>query len=148
MTTGHGNLLIITAVAAQKLENKLQTFSVGFDIAEFDETLIAQEIAQRYRTEHHRIQLSEEEVIQAIRMLTHFGQVAQDPNASQEQLTTELSRAPESTKLNLTGLLGLKVSGGVWVVSELSWTLRLDQGWILGSTGWTLGGTPGRTGLD
>jgi asparagine synthase (glutamine-hydrolysing) len=54
---------IVTAVAAQKLEKKLQTFSVGFDVADFDETAIAQEIADRYRTDHHRIQLSEEEVI-------------------------------------------------------------------------------------
>ena len=57
---------IVTAVAAQKLEKKLQTFSVGFDIAEFDETEIAQEIAERYRTDHHRIQLSEEEVIHSV----------------------------------------------------------------------------------
>jgi asparagine synthase (glutamine-hydrolysing) len=57
---------IVTAIAAQKLEKKLQTFSVGFDLAEFDETAIAQEIAQRYRTDHHRIQLSEDDVIQAV----------------------------------------------------------------------------------
>jgi asparagine synthase (glutamine-hydrolysing) len=58
---------IVTAVAAQKLEKKLQTFSVGFDLAEFDETAIAHEVAERYRTEHHRIQLSAEEVIQSVR---------------------------------------------------------------------------------
>ena len=57
---------IVTAVAAQKLEKKLQTFSVGFDLAEFDETTIAQEIAERYRTQHHRIQLSAEEVRQSV----------------------------------------------------------------------------------
>ena len=57
---------IVTAVAAEKLEKKLQTFSVGFDLAEFDETAIAQEIAERYRTDHHRIQLSEEEVIHSV----------------------------------------------------------------------------------
>jgi asparagine synthase (glutamine-hydrolysing) len=57
---------IVTAVAAQKLERKIQTFSIGFDLAEFDETAIAQEIADRYRTEHHRIQLSEEEVIHSV----------------------------------------------------------------------------------
>jgi asparagine synthase (glutamine-hydrolysing) len=57
---------IVTALAAQKLEKKLQTFSVGFDVAEFDETAIAQEIAERYGTDHHRIQLSEEEVIRSV----------------------------------------------------------------------------------
>ncbi|HEY2140413.1 MAG TPA: asparagine synthase (glutamine-hydrolyzing) [Chthoniobacterales bacterium] len=57
---------IVTALAAQKLANKLQTYSVGFDVAEFDETAIAQEIADRYGTDHHRIQLSEEEVIGSV----------------------------------------------------------------------------------
>jgi len=51
------------------------------------------------------VPLQEEEVIQAIRMLTHFGQAAQDPNASPEALTMELSKAPEGAKLNLTALL-------------------------------------------
>ena len=44
-------------------------------------------------------------MIQAIRMLTHFGQVVQDPNASPEDLTAEISKAPEGAKLNLTALL-------------------------------------------
>jgi asparagine synthase (glutamine-hydrolysing) len=57
---------VVTALAAQKLANKLQTYSVGFDLAEFDETAIAQEIADRYKTDHHRIQLSEEEVIGSV----------------------------------------------------------------------------------
>jgi asparagine synthase (glutamine-hydrolysing) len=57
---------VVTALAAQKLANKLQTYSVGFEQAEFDETAIAQEIAQRYGTDHHRIQLSEEEVIHSV----------------------------------------------------------------------------------
>jgi asparagine synthase (glutamine-hydrolysing) len=57
---------VVTALAAQKLSNKLQTYSVGFDLAEFDETAIAEEIARRYGTDHHRIQLSEEEVIASV----------------------------------------------------------------------------------
>ncbi len=51
------------------------------------------------------VPLQEEEVIQAIRMLTHFGQVAQDPNAGPEELKVELSKAPEGAKLNLAALL-------------------------------------------
>ncbi|MEY2561760.1 MAG: hypothetical protein QOG51_2175 [Verrucomicrobiota bacterium] len=57
---------VVTALAAQKLAKKLQTYSVGFDLAEFDETSIAQEIAERYGTDHHRIQLSEQEVISSV----------------------------------------------------------------------------------
>ncbi|PYX28194.1 MAG: hypothetical protein DMG80_17060 [Acidobacteria bacterium] len=52
------------------------------------------------------VPLQEEEVIQAIRMLTHFGQAAQDPNANPEELMkAEFSKAPEGTKLNLANLL-------------------------------------------
>jgi asparagine synthase (glutamine-hydrolysing) len=57
---------IVTALAARKLQRKLQTFSVGFASAEFDESAIALEVAQRYGTDHHRIQLSDEEVIHSV----------------------------------------------------------------------------------
>jgi len=57
---------IVTAIAARKLGKRLQTFSVGFDLAEFDESEIAFEVAERYGTDHHPIQLSEEEVIHSV----------------------------------------------------------------------------------
>ncbi len=57
---------IITALAAQRLERKLETFSVGFDVADFDESEIALAVAQRCGTKHERIQLSEAEVIEAV----------------------------------------------------------------------------------
>ena len=57
---------VVTALAAQRLEKKLQTFSVGFDSAEFDESGIALEVAKRYGTDHHSIRLSEEEVIESV----------------------------------------------------------------------------------
>jgi len=51
------------------------------------------------------VALQEEEVIQTIRLLTHFGQAMQDPNASQEKLAIELTQAPEGAKVNLAQLL-------------------------------------------
>jgi len=51
------------------------------------------------------VALQEEEVIQTIRLLTHFGQSMQDPNASPEKLQAELSQAPASAKVNLAQLL-------------------------------------------
>ena len=51
------------------------------------------------------VALQEEEVIQTIRLLTHFGQAMQDPNASPENLKVELGKAPASAKVNLAGLL-------------------------------------------
>ena len=51
------------------------------------------------------VPLQEEEVIQTIRLLTHFGQAMQDPNSSPENLRTELGKAPEGAKVNLAQLL-------------------------------------------
>jgi PilZ domain len=51
------------------------------------------------------VPLQEEEVIQTIRLLTHFGQAMQDPNASAENLKVELGKAPEGAKVNLAQLL-------------------------------------------
>lgn len=51
------------------------------------------------------VPLQEEEVIQTIRLLTHFGQAMQDPNSSQENLKEELGKVPEGTKVNLAQLL-------------------------------------------
>ena len=51
------------------------------------------------------VPLQEEEVIQTIRLLTHFGQAMQDPNASQENLKVELGKAPEGAKVHLAQLL-------------------------------------------
>jgi hypothetical protein len=51
------------------------------------------------------VPLQEEEVIQTIRLLTHFGQAMQDPGASQENLKVELGSASEGAKVNLAQLL-------------------------------------------
>ena len=55
---------VVTAIASQAMgAGKLQTFSVGFPEGEFDETQIAQIVAERYGTDHHRIELNEDEII-------------------------------------------------------------------------------------
>jgi hypothetical protein len=51
------------------------------------------------------VPLQEEEVIQTIRLLTHFGQALQDPNSSSENIKVELGNVSENTKVNLAQLL-------------------------------------------
>ena len=52
------------------------------------------------------VPLQEAEVVQAIRLLTRFGQVQGDPNASPEVLQKELTETAPNTRLNLQQLLG------------------------------------------
>jgi hypothetical protein len=51
------------------------------------------------------VSLQEEEVIQAIRLLTRFGEVGSDPNLQPEQLQKELTKTDTNTKLNVQHLL-------------------------------------------
>jgi len=52
------------------------------------------------------VPLQEAEVIQAIRLLTRFGEVQQDPNVKEEDLQKELTYTDPNTRLNLQQLLG------------------------------------------
>jgi hypothetical protein len=52
------------------------------------------------------VPLQEAEVIQAIRLLTRFGQVQGDPNAGPEVIQKELTDTDPNTRLNLQQLLG------------------------------------------
>lgn len=101
---------VVTALAAQKLANKLQTYSVGFDLEEFDESAIADEVAQRYGTDHHRIQLSEAQVIESVTEA-----VAKLDLPSVDAINTYIvarAVAGQGVKVALSGLGGDELFGG------------------------------------
>jgi hypothetical protein len=52
------------------------------------------------------VPLQEEEVIQAIRLLTRFGQVGGDPNSKEEDVQKDVAQAEPNVRLNLQQLLG------------------------------------------
>jgi len=52
------------------------------------------------------VPLQEREVTQAIRLLTRFGQVQQDPSIKEEELKKEISETDPNTRVNLQQLLG------------------------------------------
>jgi asparagine synthase (glutamine-hydrolysing) len=130
---------IVTALAAQKLEHKLQTYSVGFDVAEFDESAIAEEIAQRYGTDHHKIRLSEDEVIESVTEAVY-----QLDLPSVDAINTYIvarAVAAHGVKVALSGLGGDELFGGYpsfrdvprlqllsVVPSFLRWVLALPTG--------------------
>ncbi len=58
---------VITALAAQELTKDLHTFSVGFDNVGYDESPFARMIATRYKTDHHEIKLSPDDVIETVK---------------------------------------------------------------------------------
>ncbi len=119
---------IVTALAAQKLGGRLETFSVGFDVAGFDESAIALEVAQRYGTSHERLALSEPEVIQCVTEA-----VAHLDLPSVDAINTYIvSRAVarQGVKVALSGLGGDELFGGYPSfrdVPRLQWLARLPR---------------------
>jgi asparagine synthase (glutamine-hydrolysing) len=52
---------LVTAIAARQVSHPINTFSVGFHEAEYDETKYAQLVSARYHTNHHEIKLDSRE---------------------------------------------------------------------------------------
>lgn len=102
---------VVTALAARAMgEGKLQTFSVGFSEGGFDETQIAGIVAQKYRTDHHRIELGQEEILRLVQEA-----VAQMDAPSQDAINTYIVSkkvAESGIKVALSGLGGDELFGG------------------------------------
>ena len=117
---------IVTALAAQKLGSQLQTFTVGFNLAGFDESAVAQQVARRYGTTHDRIQLSEDEVIYSVQeAIEHL-----DLPSADAINTYIVSRAvaQRGVKVALSGLGGDELFGGYPTfrdVPRLRWLARV-----------------------
>ena len=101
---------IVTALAAQRLGRNLKTFSVGFDVAEFDESAIALEVAQRFGTTHQRLHLADEEGLQSVKEA-----VAHLDLPSVDAINTYIvsrAAAQRGVKVALSGLGGDELFGG------------------------------------
>ena len=101
---------IVTALAAQRLGRNLKTFSVSFDVAGFDESAIALEVAQRFGTTHQRLHLADEEGLQAVtEAVDHL-----DLPSADAINTYIVSRAvaQRGVKVALSGLGGDELFGG------------------------------------
>lgn len=116
---------IVTALAAQHLADRLQTFSVGFDFAEFDESAIARDVAQRYQTDHHLIRLSDEEVIHSVREAVE----KLDLPSADAINTYIVSRAVarQGVKVALSGLGGDELFGGYPSFRDVPWLKRFTR---------------------
>jgi asparagine synthase (glutamine-hydrolysing) len=52
---------LVTAIAARKAQSSINTFSVGFNELEFDETKYARIVSKKYGTSHHELRLNNNE---------------------------------------------------------------------------------------
>ena len=52
---------LVTAIAAMNSRNKINTYSIGFDEKEYDESKYANIVSAKYDTNHHELRLNNNE---------------------------------------------------------------------------------------
>jgi len=93
---------IITAISSKQKKDQLNTFSVGFDQAEWDERVYANRTSTRYNTRHHEYVMKPEAVLENIKEATYFNdEPLSHPNTI--PLLHLSGLAKENVKVVLTG---------------------------------------------
>jgi len=78
---------LVTAVAAQLSSRKVNTFSIGFNEAQYDESMHASAVASHLGTEHHTFKVSADEVLE---LVPHLMEIYDEPFADSSAFPTML----------------------------------------------------------
>jgi asparagine synthase (glutamine-hydrolysing) len=71
----------IVALAAQEINGRLKTFSIGFREADFDELQYARVVAKRFDTDHHEMVVQDQDASILPKLVYHLDEPAADPSA-------------------------------------------------------------------
>ncbi len=100
---------LVTAIAKQ-YNKSLKTFTVSFD-GEFDEAPLARQVADKYKTDHHEIKISFDNLVNDVeRILSNYGEPFFDSSAIPSYYVSEAARKHLTVILNGDG--GDEIFGG------------------------------------
>lgn len=119
MLSGGLDSSTVSALAARAAPDAhLHTFSIGFDVAEHDETQFARLVADRYATDHHELQVTRRMAMDAERLVVDlYDEPFADSSAVPTYFVSKLAR--EHVKVVLSG------EGGDELFFGYSWYQRL-----------------------
>lgn len=101
---------IVVALMAQESENKIRTFSVGFEHDEYNELPYARSVAERYDTDHTEL-VAEPDVQNLLPQLArHYGEPFADASAVPTYYVSK--KTSQHVKVALTGDGGDEIFGG------------------------------------
>ena len=102
---------LITSIMSEVSPKKINTFSVGFDNKEFDESLKANQIAKTLNTNHHELKLNSKDILSNI---PNIVDIYDEPFSDSSQIPTYLISKFASSKLKvcLSGDGGDELFGG------------------------------------
>jgi asparagine synthase (glutamine-hydrolysing) len=93
---------LITAIAAEISDNKVNSFSIGFDNPEYDESIVANQFAEILKTEHNLVFCNEEDIL---KMIPNFCNYYDEPFGDSSALPSLLlnKMAKEKVTVALSG---------------------------------------------
>jgi len=94
-----------SAVVAAMAKNggRVKTFSIGFDVAGYDETPFAREVARLFDTDHHELRVAPKAIDVLPRLVWHYGEPFADSSAIPSFYLSELTRRHVTVALNGDG---------------------------------------------
>jgi asparagine synthase (glutamine-hydrolysing) len=114
---------LVSAMAAEISNRTVNTFSIGFDDAQYDESVYASAVAEHLGTEHHLFRVKQDDVLE---LLPQFMQVYDEPFADSSAFPTMLvSRlAKQHVTVTLSGDGGDELFQGYGMYA---WAKRLHH---------------------
>jgi len=101
LSGGVDSSAVVAAMAKQG--GRVKTFSIGFGVAEYDETRHAREVAQLFDTEHHELRIEPNAMDVLPRLVWHYGEPFADSSAIPSFYLAELTRRHVTVALNGDG---------------------------------------------
>lgn len=94
---------LITAIAQQHSDQPVRTFSIGFPVADFDETQYAAQVAKHLGTEHERFEVMPSGVDVIDKLVWHYDEPFGDSSAVPTWYLSELTRQQVTVALSGDG---------------------------------------------
>ena len=115
---------LIVSIMQKYSKNKIKTFTIGFEDKEYDESSHAAKVSNYLDTEHVKMMVNEDDVINVIKLLP---MIYDEPFADSSQIPTYLvsKAAKKHVSVALSGDAGDEIFGGynryIWIPKLWRW---------------------------
>ncbi|MDB4634069.1 asparagine synthase (glutamine-hydrolyzing), partial [Rubripirellula sp.] len=114
---------LITAIANEHCDSSIRTFSIGFPVADFDETAYAAEVAKHLGTQHQRFEVMPSGVDVIDKLVWHYDEPFGDSSAVPTWYLSELTKSEVTVALSGDGgdelFAGYERYRALWLSNKL-----------------------------
>lgn len=122
---------LITAIAQSQSDQPVRTFSIGFPVADFDETVYAAQVAKHLGTQHQRFEVMPSAVDIIDKLVWHYDEPFGDSSAVPTWYLSELTRKEVTVALSGDGgdelFAGYERYRALWLSNGLQKLFPIDK---------------------